>query len=1012
MKKKYAIILAFLCAVLLSMQGNVHAQQKSLITIESVVVDEAGNPIENAEVFCNAAYAKTDASGKFMIEVEPGMQINIEAKRYEPVRLTIDEASSMTRIALVGQKFLYGSDDVVNLAFRKAYTGDVLGAVSRLNTTDMLEYDNTAWASDVLSGRMLGMLGGNNIRGMGININVAEITGSGLESGNALFVVDGLPRDISYLRTAEVEEITILRDVKASILYGSAAINGVILITTKRGQAFKKVSNFTLNTGISIPRELPKYLNSADYMTYYNKARENDGLSATFDEDRILNHRNGNKYRYPDVDYYSDEYMRPFKDYFDLMGEFSGGNDIAKYYANIGWVSAGSILDFGEAANARNNAFNVRGNVDLKINNWIKTAVDATSTFGSDRRQRGGFWTAAANTRPYEFTPLLPFDLIDPENPLLLARKNDVDGKYLLGGNASFVTNPIADAYAAGVVETIDRNFSFNNRVDFDLDKITEGLSFHTNVSFDYLTRYDQTVANEYSIYEPVWDENDKIVNLIQRGKDARPGTQSVGNSFFQRRFGFYGMLSYDRIFDDIHHFTGTLIGYGSNFKELGNFQGVKHAHLGFQGTYTYDQKYIFDLSGAYVNSVKLPEGNRGGFSPSLGLGWVLSEEDFMADWDKVDYLKLKLTGGILNSDFPIGNFFYYDNRYTTSGSLSWNEGARSRSGVMSSWSDNPNLDFAQRKEINLGVEGLFFNRTIGVEAHVFYNLYDGLVVRPSTIYPSFYSDFIPYENFGRDEYKGAELQLSFNKSVGDWNFYVAANGLYVTSERTKVDEVWSEDYLYRQGRPVDATFGLEAVGFFQDDNDIANSPLQSYGTVRPGDIKYKDQNNDGLIDANDQVYLRRWQAPLSGGLQLKVSYKSLTFYALGEGRSGSETFMEGNYYWVDGNKKYSEVVLDAWTPETKATATYPRLSSGTNSNNHQRSSFWLYNNDYFNIRKVQLTYAMPDMIANALLMKKLNVFIDGSDVYQFAKNRKIRDTRTGAEPYYRTFSIGLKANF
>ena len=1012
MKKRYSIILAFLCAVILFMPGNVQAQKKSLITIESVVVDEAGKPIENAEVFSNAAYARTDAAGKFKIEVEPGMQIIVEANRYEPVKLTIDEASNMTRVPMARQKFLYGSDDIVNLAFRKAYTGDVVGAVSRLNTTDMLEYDNTAWASDVLSGRMLGMLGGNNIRGLGININVADLTGSGLESGNALFVVDGLPRDISYLRTAEVEEITILRDVKASILYGSAAVNGVILITTKRGQAFKKVSDFTVKTGISLPRALPKYLNSADYMTYFNKARENDGLTPQFSDEMIQNHRTGNKYRYPDVDYYSDDYMRSFRDYFDLMGEFSGGNEVAKFYSNIGWASAGSILDFGEAANARNNTFNVRGNVDLRINNWINTAVDATSTFGNDRRQRGGFWTAASTTRPYEFTPLLPFDLIDPENALLKARKNDVDGKYLLGGNTSFVTNPIADAYAAGVVETIERNFSFNNRVNFDLDNITEGLSFHTNVSFDYFTRYDQTVANEYSIYEPVWDANDKIVNLIQRGKDARPGTQSVGNSYYQRRFGFYGMLSYDRIFNGVHHFTGTLLGYGSNFKELGNFQGVKHAHVGFQGTYTYDQKCIFDFCGAYLNSVKLPEGNRGGLSPSFGLGWVLSEEDFMADWDNVDYLKLKLTGGILNSDFPIGSFFYYDNRYTTSGSYAWNEGVRSRSGVMSSWADNPGLDFAKRKEVNMGVEGLFFDKTFGVEAHMFYNIYDGLVVRPSTIYPSFYTDFIPYENFGRDKYQGAELQLSYNKTAGDWNFYVAVNGLYVTSERLKVDEVWSEDYLYRKGQPVDATFGLEAIGFFQDDADIANSPLQSYGTVRPGDIKYKDQNSDGIIDANDQVYLRRWQAPLSGGLQFKVSYKNLTLYALGEGRSGSETFKEGNYYWVDGNKKYSEVVLEAWTPETRTTATYPRLTSGTNSNNHQRSSFWLYNNDYFSIRKVQLTYAMPDVVANALLMKKMNLFIDGANVYQFAKNRKIRDTNTGGEPYYRTFSIGLKANF
>jgi hypothetical protein len=181
---------------------------------------------------------------------------------------------------------------------------------------------------------------------------------------------------------------------------------------------------------------------------------------------------------------------------------------------------------------------------------------------------------------------------------------------------------------------------------------------------------------------------------------------------------------------------------------------------------------------------------------------------------------------------------------------------------------------------------------------------------------------------------------------------------------------------------------------------------------VQPGDIKYKDQNGDGIVDGNDEVYLRRWQAPLSGGVDIKLSYKDLTLYVLGEGRSGSETFMEGNYYWVDGNDKYSEVVLGSWTPETKNTATYPRLSAEADNNNFRRSSYWLYNNDYFSIRKIQLTYKVPQVVANTLFMKNLDVFVDASDVYQFAKNREIRDLRVGGEPYYRTFSLGLKANF
>ncbi len=460
-------------------------------------------------------------------------------------------------------------------------------------------------------------------------------------------------------------------------------------------------------------------------------------------------------------------------------------------------------------------------------------------------------------------------------------------------------------------------------------------------------------------------------------------------------------------------------MGYGSSFKEQNNtstaydeYQGVKNAHIGLQATYTYNKKYMIDFSGAYVNSPKLAPGNRGGFSPSLGLAWMISGEDFMSSSGSIDYLKLKLSAGIINSDIPIAGFFYYDNRYAGSGSYSWNEGQRSRGGIASSWSSNPELGYAKRNEINLGFDGLFYNKVLGLEANIFYEIYNNLVTRPSTIYPSFYSEFIPYENFGAEKYQGAEFGVSLNKSFGNWNFYLAANTLYVTSERTKVDEVYSNDYQYRQGYPADATFGLEALGLFNDQAEIDNSPIQSFGTVVPGDIKYKDQNGDGMVDSNDEVYLRRWQAPFSGGLQLKISYKDLSLFVLGEGRQGAQTFKESSYYWIDGNDKYSEVVRDAWTSETMNTATYPRLSSQTNSNNLRRSSYWLYKDDYFSIRKIQLTYNMPVSIIKSLQMKHLDVFVDASDVFQFAKNLKIRDTRVGSEPYYRTFSIGIKANF
>ena len=906
--------------------------------------------------------------------------------------------------------------DSINLAFRTVLKEDVTGAASGYRISAIRQYDNTIWASGILTGRALGMLGGNNIRGLGISLDVGAITGT--NTGTAMVIVDGLPRDLNSIRLSDIESISVLRDVNSAVLYGSAALNGVVLITTKRGEQYKKKAGFTANYGISDPRALPKYLNSADYMEYFNKARKSDGFDdPQYSEETIENYRNGNPYRYPDVDYYSDEYLKPFKSYFDLNAEFSDGNENARYYTNVGWYSAGSLLDFGKGKNARQNTFNVRGNVDLKINDWINTAVDGTALFSSSMGPRASFWSAAATVRPFEFSPLLPIDLIDPENSLLKARKNDVDGKYLIGGNSNYVTHAIGNVYAAGSSEVIWRNFSFNNRINFDLGKLTPGLSFHTNISFDYYVAYNQVVSNQYSVYEPTWDEQeDRIIALKQHGKDARPGTQNVESRYFRRRFGFYGLLSYDHTFDKLHHVTGSLFGYGSTFKDndgsYTDFQGVKNAHLGLQLGYIYNRKYMIDFSSAYVNSVRLPEGNKGGFSPSVGLAWAISREDFLSQSGWIDYLKLKASAGILNSDIPIGGFFYYDNRYGTSGSYGWYEGGKSRSGVASSWSDNPNLDFARRKEISAGFEGMFLDRLLGLEANYFYDIYSGLVVRPTTAYPGFYSDFVPYENFEEDRYQGVELGINLNKTWGDWSLYTGVNVLYSTSERTKVNEVYNNDYQYRKGHPKDATFGLEALGFFQNQEEIDESPRQSFGTVRPGDLKYRDQNGDDLIDANDEVFLRRWQAPWSGGLEIRLTYKNLTFFLLGEGQKGAKNFKESSYYWIDGTDKYSEIVLDSWTEETKNTAKYPRISSQANNNNLRRSSFWLYENDYFNLRRVQLNYKMPGNVTKFLSMNDLNVSLNATDLFQLAKNRKVRDLNVGGEPYYRTYTITVKANF
>jgi TonB-linked SusC/RagA family outer membrane protein len=999
MKKIYWYIscILFLCPFTIKAQKT--PAGSNLMTIESVVVDEKGSPISGAMVYGNEGIAvtKTDALGKFTIYTPDLGDILIEAPGFESFVFAPENYRNLETLALKKSPFLYGQNDQIRIAFGKIKKGDLVNAVSVLDPNELRRFDNTQSISSALTGLLPGMLGSSNIRGI----------------GTPMYLVDGLPRDINTINLSEVEQISVLKDINSSILYGNDAVNGVVMITTKRGQAYKKQVNASAYYGISRPSALPTYLSSPDYMGLYNEARLNDGLGAQYTEAVIDQYRNGNKYRYPSTDYYSSEYLKSVKPFSRAMMDFSGGNNVATYYSNIGWSQTGSLYNFGEGKSLKSNSFNVRGNIDLKVNHWIKSAMDAVIVLNNNNRPAGDYFANAATLRPNLFSPLLPMSMIDPENAILKGHKNDINGIYLLGGTATYPTNPIAASYSGGDNRQVQRTFAFNNRIDFDLSRSVKGLAFHTNLSFDYLTLYDQFISNTYAVYAPAWSATeDRITGLTKFGEDVRTGTQNVGNASYRRRIGFYGMLDYDRTFNDVHHFSGSLLAYVTNDKVQSDLQGSKNANLGLRVAYGFKNKYLVDFSSAYVNSVKLPEGNRTAFSPSLGVAWMMSSEDFMSSVSFVNYLKIRLSAGSMNSDNGIPGFFNYDERYGTSGSYTWYEGTRTRAGVIPINGGNSGLAFEKRNEINLGLESMLFKNRLSVNANFFTSAYSDQITRPQSIYPTYFTNFIPYRNFEKNTYKGLELGLSYGEHWGDFSMTLGANVLFATSKVKKKDELYSENYRNRTGQPVDALFGLAADGLFASTADITSHELQAFGTVKPGDIKYVDQNGDGVIDANDEVRIGRSQAPLSYGLNLRMSYKKFTLFARGNGRMGSNGALSNNYYWVDGDDKYSTYILDRWTPATASTATLPRLSSIANTNNYRNSSFWLYRDNFFTVDRVQLTYEVPIRISNRINMKGLSIFADASNPVMLSKSRHIKELNIGTEPQYRSYSLGLNVSF
>lgn len=906
-----------------------------------------------------------------------------------------------------GDSIRWGTDSLqsrkVNVAFNKVEEKDLNGAITVLHPTDYLWKDNTLTINDGMNGRVGGLVSANNLWGM----------------SGALVLIDGIPRNFGDILMDEVEQITILKGAASTVLYGSQAAKGAILITSKRGKAGTRKIDVKVNQSFGEAKAYPKYLGSADYMTLYNEARRNDGMGEQFSAEMINNFRHGDPIIYPDVDYYSKDYLRRFSPETHATANFSGGNETARFYSNIGWYDSKALLNVGEGRNTGSNRFNVRSNVDVKMNQIFSTSVNISTVLSNSRFAKGDYWGQAASILPYKYTPFIPIDRIEPDdtNSLLLAKnsRNIIDGKYLLGGSQENMTTPFADLYAGGYNKYVDRLFQFSNTINVNLNQVTQGLSFQTLFNIDYTTAYIQSLNKSYEVYYPTWEDylGETILSGLQKfGNYSNTGTQEVSASGSKRNLGFSAQLNYVRSWDGVHNFSSSLLGWMNNVQTNAIYQPYTNSNLGLQLSYNYMRKYWADFSSAVVNSSRLPAGKRVAYSPTLTLSWVISDENFLKDVKSIDYLKLNTSGGILNTDLDINNYFLYDNVYSKGSYFSWSDGKYTNQASTSLYGPNPNLTFAKRKEITAGVQGSFFKNLLTLDANFFLNRMDGMVTQIMSQYPSYYANFVPYSNYNCDQRVGFDLMANLNKKFGEFDLNLGVNMTYVKSKVIKRDELYADAYQNRVGKTNDAIFGLVSDGFFMDENDIKNHATQLFGEVKPGDIKYIDQNGDNIIDANDEVEIGRWNAPLYYALNLSASYKNFTLFIQGTGNRGGNGVKSGNYYWVDGDKKYSTEVLNRWTEETKNTATYPRLSSQSNTNNNRYSDFWLYSTDRFNLSKVQLTYNFSQRILNDKFVKGLTVYANGSNLLTVSKNKDILDLNVGTAPQYRYYEIGFVAKF
>jgi TonB-linked SusC/RagA family outer membrane protein len=1027
MMKRYIFNFILLIGIVISAATTAHAQAEVAgDAVQGKVTDLAGSPIAGAKIFFDSGskLTITDENGDFKMTSNPSETVLVEAKGYETVKTDGRTLSGSAGVKMTKNPIGLKSADQIQVPFGSMYSRQLTGAVTSIDVEETMKSDYSQNVKNVVNGRVPGFYGTVNSRS-----NQDITTGLVNAGGNTVTVVDGIPRVDFNLNLSEVETVTVLKDIVTRALYGAQAADAVILITTKRGEAYKREMNFSAETGISTPISYPVFLNSADYMEHYNQALRNDGLPEKYSADAIAKTRSGeDKIKYPDENYYNSTYLRNMGNFTNITGEASGGNSNAQYYLNMGWKHNSGLLQkiWDENYKEGTNTFNVRGNVDYQINSFMKMKIDgivfyennSTPRFVNQGNQAQTFYTRASSFLPNYYPVLIDASLLSPDQQ---AAAKLVDGKYVLGGTSEYPVNIYGEMAMNGYNTRTTRILQNNTSLDFDLKGITEGLTARAYLTFDMNNEYSKYLNRTYAVYQPTYKVPDaggaEELSFTKIGVDQPAETPTINNVGFYRRVAVSGQVNYVRDFNNMHKVNVTGVAYTDFQSVSDSLQDLKSVNLGLRANYMLKNKYVAELGLVTSGSAKLDD-NKWGTSPNIGLAWIVSEEGFLKDSRAINYLKIRANAGSLKTD-RYSAYRQYMSYYTggaNSDIYRYGFSAFSNS-QRTVFAGNPEISWAEKKEISLGFESLLVGEKLHIEATWFNNKMSGIPYRLSNIMPGYVENTV--ENYGEYTDKGVEWGVNYTMNLGKTLLTLGHNGVFSTPTRVKDNVVdYAEPWRKRTGIDSDAIFGLEDQGFYSTSDFNANGtlvngiPIPTYGEVKPGDIKYADYNNDGLISDKDEMVIGNSTSRMQYCLYANLKAGNFELFVLGTGQTGAERIFSKPYDWVYADRKYSELVRNSWTEATAATATYPRLSSKNSPNNFRNSTFWLTKDNFFTLHTAQLTYNVPYNSAQKAAMKAAQIYLRGTNLFTISDNKERRERNPDTQPQMRYYSIGIVASF
>lgn len=887
----------------------------------------------------------------------------------------------------------------------------------------------TSASTDKRSSRNIG----NSIIGQGLGLVSLQNAGSystadptfyvrGLQSlstNTPLILVDGIERDIDNVTPGEVESVQILKDAAAVALYGYKGVNGVVLVTTKRGTYNSKSVKYTYDHVSNFMVKKPKFVDAATYADAVNEARRYDGLtSPRYTTDEVEAFRTGKyPYLYPNVDWVGETFRNHgVSNKYNV--EFTGGGKSFRYYTMIDLITDKGFVknpneNDGYSTQDKYTKGSTRVNLDADITPKTKMKVNLLGVL-SETSAPGANGEAGSNL----------WDLVYSLPSAAMPVKSE---SGLWGGNPTWdgTKNPVAQSVGAAYVKNHTRGIFSDITLTQDLSDVLEGLGASVRLSYDNTSNIFENHSRTYdygSVIPGIWENGEPtIANDYKVVANSGMGTDANTNRHASR-FHFDAGFNYQNTFGDHSVYSQLKWDYEYN-TSTGINTSVYRQNYSWWTHYGYKSRYFLDLALVASGSSRLASGTKWAFSPTVSAAWVLSKEKFLSNTSWLDFLKLRASFGIINADFLPGDdiWTYYDQQYVTTGgtypfSSSWtSEFGRTYLDRLAT--ENPTHEKAYK--YNVGVDATLFG-SLSLTLDAYYQRRTDIWVSSAGKYSEVVGMDSPYENGGIVESWGFEAGADYSRKIGD----VTVNaGAGFSLNRNKIVEQMEEPRLYgnlvQTGHSLNQIYGLKAIGFFKDDNDIAHSPQQLLGsTVRPGDIKYEDVNNDKVIDANDVVAIGYSDAApeIYYSFHVGAEWKGLGFDAMfqGTGRYSAVLNTKSMYWPLINNTTISQYAYDnRWTTDN-TDAKYPRLSSQSNDNNYRTNTIWVEDRSFLKLRNIEVYYNFPEKIMEATrFMKGARLYVRGTDLFSI-DNMEVSDPESyGATcPLTRSVVAGLAITF